>query len=193
MIKRLAKFILDNILCKNRIFKKYYKDWKILSSSKIGTLVINFIFQRIFRINGRCKYPIHFTSRITNPDNFIIRGTGKRTVFCMAVNGGCYFQAANDIIIEEGVLIAPGVKIISGNHDIFNLDKPATVDNPIHIGANVWIGANAVILPGVNIAADCIIGAGSIVTKSFHESGLIIAGNPARVIGKKSEEGMVKQ
>lgn len=52
----------------------------------------------------------------------------------------------------------------------------------IKIGNNVYIGNCAIILPGVTIADDTIIGAGSIVTKSFPK-GVIIAGNPAKIIG----------
>ena len=183
--KRIINYILEKILCRSRLFRKYYKEWRILSSATVGTLIVNFIFQRCLRINGKCKYPIHFTSRITNAEKLIIKGSGHRTVLCLAINGGCYFQAANGIEIGEGVLIAPGVKIISGNHDILNLDKPATFAKPIVVGNNVWIGSNAVILPAVSIADDCIVGAGAIVTKSFNERGSIVVGNPAAVIRNK--------
>ena len=56
----------------------------------------------------------------------------------------------------------------------------------VRIGNNTFIGARALILPGVNIGDDCIVGAGSVVTKSV-PNGSIIAGNPARVV-KKIEE-----
>lgn len=52
----------------------------------------------------------------------------------------------------------------------------------IVIGDNVYLGNNALILPGVNISSNCIVGAGSVVTKSIPE-GSIVAGNPARIIG----------
>lgn len=48
---------------------------------------------------------------------------------------------------------------------------------PIRIGNNVWAGANVIILPGVEIADNCIIGAGFVVTKSFLNSGSVIVGN----------------
>lgn len=52
------------------------------------------------------------------------------------------------------------------------------------IGKNVWICDNVCILPGVKIGDNCIIAAGSVVTKSFEEEGLLIGGVPAKVIKK---------
>ncbi|CAH1528107.1 Maltose O-acetyltransferase [Vibrio rotiferianus] len=76
-------------------------------------------------------------------------------------------------------------------HDFINKKHVDTF-----IGDNVFIGAYAVIIPGVSIANNVVIAAGSIVTKSIDESNCIVAGNPAKVIkrdvaigkyGKKSD------
>jgi maltose O-acetyltransferase len=53
---------------------------------------------------------------------------------------------------------------------------------PVQIGRRVFIGARAVILPGVTIGDDAIVGAGSVVTRDV-EPGMLAAGNPARVLG----------
>lgn len=79
-------------------------------------------------------------------------------------------------------MFAPGVKIISANHDFLERTKFIKT-SPIVIGNNVWLSANVIILPGVRIGNNCIVGAGSVVTKSFEEDNLIIAGNPAKIIG----------
>lgn len=52
----------------------------------------------------------------------------------------------------------------------------------IRIGDNCFIGAGVIILPGCSIAANTIVGAGSVVTNSVDREGLVIAGNPARVV-----------
>jgi len=95
--------------------------------------------------------------------------------------GNPLWEAINGIKIGKNFLFAPGVKLISSNHDIKDSLKSIKT-SPIVIGNNVWIGTNVVILPSVRIGDNCVIGAGSIVTKSFNNN-LIIAGNPAKIIG----------
>lgn len=109
------------------------------------------------------------------------------TLASFAVSGHCYFQAINGIHLGRNFLFAPGVKLISSNHDSKNHSQ-SIASKPIIIGDNVWIGTNVVILPGVEIGNYCVIGAGSIVTKSFKQNNLIIAGNPAKIIRIKNEE-----
>ena len=62
-------------------------------------------------------------------------------------------------------------------------DKTAT---PV-IGSNVDIGAGAIIIGGVEIADQCIIGAGAVVTRSFEKPGCVLAGVPAKELAKKGE------
>ncbi|NCP91159.1 MAG: maltose acetyltransferase, partial [Flavobacteriales bacterium] len=77
----------------------------------------------------------------------------------------------------------PNVKIYTATHPLEHtlrnsgkeFSKPITIEN------NVWIGGNAVICPGVTIGDNVVIGAGSVVTKSFPNN-VFIAGNPAKVI-----------
>ena len=97
-------------------------------------------------------------------------------------SGGCYIQGGNGIEIGDGTIFAPGVKVISANHDPKDL-KHWLPDRPIRIGNSCWIGANAVILPRVELGDNVIVGAGAVVTKSF-PSNVVLVGNPARVIGK---------
>lgn len=144
---------------------------------------IRYIFwQKILNINGTRKipWPIHFTSIVQyDPKKF---KAGYLTTPGMMPH--IYINCINGIEIGDNVYIASGVKIISANHDICKYTKHINT-SPIKIGNNVWIGANAIILPGVEIADGCIIGAGAVVTKSFLEKNCIIAGNPAKVIRKK--------
>jgi hypothetical protein len=78
------------------------------------------------------------------------------------------------------VSIASGVQIITGSHAIGDRTKRGAQRNgPLFIGDKCWLGAACVVLPGVSVAAGCVIGAGAIVTKSTCENGLY-AGSPAR-------------
>ena len=95
---------------------------------------------------------------------------------------GTYYQAINGrLSIGKGTQIAPGVGLICANHSLSDLTTNAP-GKDISIGNNCWIGMNAVVLPGVTLGEGTIVGAGSIVTKSFEEGHCIIVGNPARKI-----------
>jgi acetyltransferase-like isoleucine patch superfamily enzyme len=90
------------------------------------------------------------------------------------------------IIIENDVLIGSGVHIYVENHNFLDSKIPIYYQGHsqakrVTIKSGAWIGANAIILPGVEIGENTVIGAGSIVTKSF-PNGVIAAGNPARII-----------
>jgi len=125
-------------------------------------------------------WPVHFTSYITSYKNITF---GKKTSPGSGPNQ--YIQAENGIIIGDNVQFAPGVQLISSNHDFNNFDKQIK-SPPIVIGNNVWVGGNAIILPGINIGNNVIIGAGSIVTKDI-PSNSIAVGNPCIVIKTKSK------
>ncbi|WP_447410444.1 sugar O-acetyltransferase [Clostridium perfringens] len=96
-----------------------------------------------------------------------------------------------DIFVGNNVLFGPNVTLSAGTHPIHPelRSKQAQYNIPIHIGNNVWIGANSVILPGVNIGDNSVIGAGSIVTKDI-PSNVIAVGNPCRVLREINENDM---
>ena len=103
-------------------------------------------------------------------------------------NAVFYAYIAN-IYIGNNVMFGPNVTISAGGHRIDNLDVPMALctkkteddDKDIVIEDDVWIGANVVILKGVHIAKGCVIGAGSVVTKSTTPFGVYV-GNPAKII-----------
>jgi maltose O-acetyltransferase len=103
------------------------------------------------------------------------RGTFINTDF-LALGGGA-------ITIGEDVLIGPGVRFYTPNHPLDPEHRRAGYERvqPIVVGDNVWIGGSAVVLPGVTIGDDSIVGAGSVVTKDVPPR-TVVAGNPARVI-----------
>ena len=96
------------------------------------------------------------------------------------------------ITIGDNVMMGPCVKMYVQNHNFSRTDIPMNQQGdspvrPIVIGDDVWIGANVIILPGVSIGKGCVIGAGSVVTKSVPEYS-VVAGTPAKIITKRNSD-----
>lgn len=145
--------------------------------------LVNLIFQRIFRLNSCVPFQVNFTSAVVVGKGIFI---GRNVWKSFALSGGCYVQGGSGIHIGDDTLFAPGVKIISANHDPKN-HMAWSESPPVRIGCRCWLGANVVILPGVDLGDDCIVGAGAVVTKSF-PNGSIIVGNPAKIRSSTRKE-----
>jgi acetyltransferase-like isoleucine patch superfamily enzyme len=103
----------------------------------------------------------------------------------VAINRGCQLYpslASGDgvIVLKDGVVLGPSVKLFAAGHDYSQLDLPDT-SAPIVVERYVWIGGGAIILPGVTIGEGAVIGAGSVVTRDIKPY-TVNAGNPARFI-----------
>lgn len=96
------------------------------------------------------------------------------------------------IYIGDDCMIGPNVVIATASHPIDpDLRKRCTQFNQdVHIGNNVWIGASCVILPGITIGDNAVIGAGSIVTKDV-PANVIAVGNPCRVLREVGEKDKI--
>jgi maltose O-acetyltransferase len=97
------------------------------------------------------------------------------------LNFGCVVLDVAEVSVGAGAQIGPGVQILTADHPRDPDERRAGVEfgRPIRIGANVWIGAGALILPGVTIGDDAIVGAGAVVTRDV-PAGAAVVGNPAR-------------
>lgn len=117
-------------------------------------------------------------SRI-NPPLTAVRTHNVKIGRNVVVMNGCLMMSAGGIMIEDEVLIAANVQLISNNHDL--ADRRIITCKPVRICRKAWIGAGATILPGVTVGENAVVGTASVVTHDV-ESGTIVAGNPARVI-----------
>ena len=93
------------------------------------------------------------------------------------------------VTIGDNVLLAPNVSLYTAGHPIHPDSRNSGYEYgiPITIGDNVWIGGNVVVLPGVTIGSNSVIGAGSVVSRDVPEW-VVAAGNPCRVIRAITEE-----
>ena len=97
----------------------------------------------------------------------------------VTVMNGALMMSAGGITLEDNVLIAANVQLISNNHDPY--DRYVITCKPILIKEGAWVGAGATILPGVIVGKHAIIGANSVVSKDIPDYAVAV-GCPAKVI-----------
>jgi len=104
--------------------------------------------------------------------------------------GENFFANFNCVILDEApvrfgrnVMLGPNVSIYTAGHPLDIETRNAGVEYayPVTIGNNVWVGGNVIILPGVSIGDNSVIGAGSVVTKNI-PANVVAVGNPCKVL-----------
>ena len=130
----------------------------------------------------KVKYKLKHNDKEVISNHFRKMGMkiGKKCNIC------CNISTTQPFLIEMGdnVTIAGEVLLLTHDNSI-SKPLPNTTDlfGKIVIGNNCFIGTRSLIMPGVCLADNIIVAAGSVVTKSYHTDGLILGGNPAKVIG----------
>ena len=109
-----------------------------------------------------------------------------KNFFC---NYDCVFLDCGLITIGDDVMLGPKVALYTANHPIDPQVRSLRHDHgiPITIGNKVWIGGSSVVLGGVTIGDNTVIGAGSVVTHDI-PANVVAAGNPCRVIRPITQE-----
>lgn len=103
-----------------------------------------------------------------------------------------------EVTIGDNCNFGPNITIVTPVHPMVASERNAMLDKdgnvkrfcyakPVHIGNNCWFGANVVVCPGVTIGDDCVIGAGSVVTRDIPPRSFA-AGSPCRVIREITEK-----
>lgn len=96
------------------------------------------------------------------------------------------------IYVGDGTMFGPNVVIATAGHPILPQlrERVGQFNMPVHIGKNCWLGAGVIVLPGVSIGDNTVVGAGSVVTKDI-PANVVAVGSPCRVlreIGERDRE-----
>ncbi len=141
--------------------------------------------QKVLGINRHIPFPVSFRNEVSTAENleFDLDDMNNFNAF------GCYFQNfAGKIVIGKGSFIAPNCGLVTANHQLLDLNAHQP-GKDIVLGKSCWVGMNCVLMPGVTLGDHTVVGAGSVVTKSFPEGYCVIAGSPAKIIRKLPREG----
>lgn len=117
-------------------------------------------------------------SRVMSPLT-VVRGNRVKIGRNVVVMNNSLFMAAGGITIEDDVMVAANVQLISNNHDLY--DHQILTCKPVRLKRNCWVGAGATILPGITVGENAVVAAGAVVTKDV-EDNTVVGGNPAKII-----------
>ena len=119
---------------------------------------------------------------------------GKKVHFGNHVYANFNLTLVDDeaIFVGDNVKFGPNVVICTAAHPILPAlrAKAYQYNLPVHIESGVWIGAGAIILPGITIGENSVIGAGSVVTRDI-PANVVAVGNPCRVMREINEKDKI--
>lgn len=148
----------------------------------------------IDRIYLKIREIVHFIMHLNiyGKKHVILRGVpkilyGNKIKFGknVRINDSVFLHATNGIVIGDNTTLSYGAMLITESYDLTDWESYSNRHHSgaaIIIGKNVWVCAGVTILPGVTIADNIVIGAGSVVTKNLTQDKSLYAGNPAKFI-----------
>jgi acetyltransferase-like isoleucine patch superfamily enzyme len=107
------------------------------------------------------------------------------------INFDCTFLDLGGITIDDNVMLAPKVSLLSEGHPVAVNDRQTLTVGKIHIQKNAWIGAGATILQGVTIGENAVVAAGAVVSKDV-PANTVVGGIPAKHIKNISKANIMK-
>ena len=127
---------------------------------------------------GSCGEQVHI-----EPDFKCDFGYNIHVEGLLIANFDCLLLDTCEIIIGKNCFIGPRTCIYTACHSLIpeQRNTPTCFGKPVKIGQNVWLGGNTVILPGVTIGDNVVVGAGSVVVKDI-PANVVVGGNPAKFI-----------
>lgn len=187
--KGLRMAILDSAKALYRLLKDHdlRRGWALRQAHRSPTRTISGAVRisgdKTLLLNGPGLIEIGASAFATDISDTLIWSGSKARV---TIGSGCFISDGVRLLSESAVSIADGA-IIGFGTTIMDTNGHATTPGgpvkclPVTIGERAWIGAHVIVLPGVSIGADAVVGAGSVVTKSV-PNGATVAGNPAQQI-----------
>jgi acetyltransferase-like isoleucine patch superfamily enzyme len=103
---------------------------------------------------------------------------------------GARFSAEQEIVLGRAVLLAANVQVLDNQHATADPSRPILEQKldrvaPVRIDDGAWLGANVVVMPGVRIGRNAVVGANAVVTRDVADYA-VVAGVPAKVIGSSA-------
>lgn len=156
-----------------------------------NSILEDYVYLSALSLNG-----IDLGNNVTIAKNSILQCTGVLSNKGVGISIGnnsavgamSYLGGQGGITIGDDVIIGPGVRIFSENHNYADPDVAIRKQGVSRIGVkinnNCWIGAGVTIVDGVEIGEGCVIGAGSVVTKSVPKNSIAV-GVPAKIIKQR--------
>lgn len=171
------------------LIKEDFKSYKINKQTKLALLTFYFktpgfkviVWMRICKYLSITKNKLFYIFARFKYKRLQIK-YGIQIDYRLDIDGGFNIHHYGGIVINKDCKIGKNFNV-RHNTTLGNTEKGVP-----KIGNNVYVGANSVIIGDVSIGDNCIIDAGSVVTKSF-ESDCVIAGNPAKLIKKIEKSG----
>ena len=100
------------------------------------------------------------------------------------INFGATILAQAPVTLGDRVMLGPNCSLITVGHPVNDHEMRADgweIAQPITVGDNTWFGANVTVLPGITVGKNCVVGAGTLVTRDVPDNSLVL-GSPGRVV-----------